>query len=204
MTKLVTVEDFRNRAVLQDIAQLNAIADRVLESVSNHLEAALSTHFAKEEYVEVFWLDQFSRPFPHSQPVLLLGNGFVHPDEAATPFEVRMAEKVSELDAAALVDESEMLLDFEKGRVVLTGYDIEEEREKDLQRYVQVTYTAGFAATNEVFDGVPEWLQEMAVIKGMKLYAEVADSPDFKPDGDLSAFLSSNQRSQKNEVRPLV
>lgn len=204
MSKLVSIEKFRSRAQVQDVSQINALVETVLESTSLHLEALLDTEFAEAAFEDYFVVDPCRRPFPSSPPALLLTNGFVQPAGVDAVFEVRLATTFDGLATATVVDPDGMLVDYEKGRVVLTAYDLEEEQEEQLVQYLSVSYTSGFEAADAVYQGVPSWLQEMALIKAMGLYAEVADSPDFKPNASLDAFVARFGRTKRNEIRALA
>lgn len=159
MTKLVTVERFREKFGIEDIDAVNDIVRQTLESVSLHLESLLPTKLTRQSREEVFWIHPEVIPFNSEYIKLVTSSCFINGN-----VQLISAPSLKDLASNINVSEEPMLVDNDKGTIHLL----------DTDRFmkggaVRVNYDAGLLVKDDgifgtLYADVPNWLEEAAYL----------------------------------------
>jgi len=209
MPKLATVESYRARFGAPDTDSTNEKIAATLEAASVHLSSLLQTGFDAVTHTDIYWVDSEEFPFVDQFVRLRLRNGFV--DSSAT-FEVRTASLVSELSSQDPLDLSDAVVDYEAGLILLT---YEQNSYYQLSNpitdrwFAQVDYTAGFQTQSDAYQGsvyqnVPSWLSEAALLQAYGMMEGVCDPKRGNPVCDsVIRLLEGKIRAYPSALRPI-
>lgn len=185
MTALVSVEDLAGRLKLGDTVPdgIETLLLQILDDTTLVLSELLRTDFDRATRSDIFELDSRRfKPFVGKDPHLRTKQGFI---DSGQTFEIYSALTLQELTTGPTDDLSGVLVDHEKGRVVLGSSNYIGVVDRKLWpqewdgHYVQINYTAGFTESGGVYSGVPSWLQSIALTVAAETY-RVDSSCDAK------------------------
>lgn len=196
-TKLIVdADEVRERMSLADLPEIIEAIDRGLTAAHVAFAGALGSTF--EEIVdtsEVFFLDSSLHPLhPNNQLRLRLKKAFVKPGSVAIRYGLTRGVAM-DVAQSTVIPSTDFIVDTDKGLVYID--DIEQRDGASFSalagtnyndKYVVVTYTAGFGATSGV--NPPEWLRE-AVLAWMP-GALLTKSDDY----DKQKKMADNIREQ--------
>jgi hypothetical protein len=170
MDRLVTVAKVRARLTASDNVKVNALITDVLSAATLHLQDhMLQDDFAVGDHTEVFYLRSGYENAQAGMPTLGLKNGYVNSITSVKYGSVR-----SELNTEGVaVADKNIITDLLKGTVKIDLTDI-----GTGTYFFEVKYNSGFTISNGVFTGVPERLQEVAILQAMNLYRYSNDSDE--------------------------
>ena len=169
MTSLVSLSDVSTRLALGATvpAELSALLLQIMDDTTYVLEQMLGTSFDRTTRADIFYLDsRREKPFVGNNAWLRTKQGFI--DSGAT-FEIRSALTIQELPNPTPDDLSGVQVDYDRGKIILGSSNYIGVVDRKLypqewdEHYVQVDYTAGFTELSGVYNGVPNWLQSIAL-----------------------------------------
>lgn len=170
---LVSGDALLQRMSVQAGPGVMAAAEAALRSITPVLESVLDTVFAFSTRTDIFDVSvRGTRRFSLSQ-------GFVVADE---PIEVRVARPDEVLTAAGqgvVLSPAKYTLDTEKGEVKLLDGAVPG------RLTLSVGYSAGFEEQDQVYEEVPAWLQEAALVLASR---------------SMNAYLLSHRRVDVRDV----
>lgn len=204
--KLVTVVDVRLRKKKLAVSpEIDDALGNAIEAATVFLEGKLNTEFTQATLTHKYRVNLIEKPPTGQFSELFLQLGQVNMSTAPV---VRTANRLADLDTGTLLTLDEqfhveaekgiILLDhtdsirFGEGLRPLSGGFISGLRGLGDNFFVKVTYTAGFSNTGGLFDDVPEWLKEAAVVSTI-IILEQQSVVKKKADGSQST--SQNQTS---------
>lgn len=216
MPSLVTLAQMRNRYAIPDEDSVNLQMAESLNATSAVIERWLETDFDAVTGV----IDQFEMPRGMSTvnkkyPVMRLDYGFV-----TTMTTVLASGLREDLADGTVVDQAKFTnLDSDRGLLTVDmTFPAGSMAVARLYRgqpgwFFQATYDSGFATTGvvgqgEVYQAVPNWLQEMAMVVGKAVYdnSGVCDEEKLSK-GTLGAqirtLLAKKQRNVPFGLRPI-
>jgi hypothetical protein len=194
--KLLSSTEIKENLGLRDITDVDEFVEAAGLNVTLYLEALLRTEFAQGSSVDLFqmWSQDIS-VLGRSYTQLRLTRGFVDSGVAV------VLSTGPDRAALTAVDAAEYDVNYEKG--VITWHKVPSEG-----HWISVAYDSGFVNFNEVYDGVPRWLQ-MAALRFTDAIYERMDEEDRKrqaPDGtppkDVRILLKDRVRENHNALRP--
>lgn len=160
MFPLIPVDKVFARLSVATDPGVEAALTSALEGAYTFLETALSTHFVRNDYVDLFSLDPRSASAYGGLIRLKLNNGFVVPASVA----ISLGDSIfgTSWESATA---GQFLLLAEKGFVDVP--------ESYLGKCLKVSYDAGFdydpGDTATTYAVIPEWLQEAAMAHAIKI-----------------------------------
>jgi hypothetical protein len=166
------------RMALQDIAEVRASVDSVLNAAHVVLQGMLHTTFEPATRTDLFYLQEGL--FPRQMDGLLklrLTQAFVQSDAALTVTMSRESRALLETEPE-VVPSTDYFLDALRGHLMI---DV-----TYLAAWVKVTYTAGFDATHKA----PSWLQEAVLAYLPHMMVQPAGSQD-------AALMNAATEAQK-------
>lgn len=181
VAKFVSVDDFAIRAGLGDVDDLDdsvtAKCQASIEAATTHLVSFIRTEFDENASItDTYYVDIGEFPFLGKFPRFYLSQGFV--TTVVASLVVKNADQLGDLAAAAAISTAFLVLDSSKGALLITGTD--QALSGTLQivsgnRYfLSVAYAAGFTQKSDAFgaiyENVPEWLKEAALIIAKSLF----------------------------------
>ena len=218
MPSLVTIAEMRTRFNLPDEDTVNSLMDQSLLATTLHVEAWLQTDFDQaSNVVEQFLLPK--QPSSHDRlfPSFRLNNGFV-----TTVNSVKASGVRRELSNADPIDQS-LYVSTDTGRGVVSvdmlfpenTYTVINARLTPTSDdwFFQFDYDKGFTTANQiggspVYQGVPDWLKEVAFLTGKSVY-DVGGSCEGEavlqgPKGAMiSTLLAKKMRNLPWTIKPI-
>lgn len=218
VAKLVSVESFTVRAGLGDVDSLDESvttkAQAAVEAATVHLISIVRTEFDQTAQVNQYWVDVGELPFQGDFPKFFLSQGFV--TTAVSAMVVRTATQLSEVAAATALDASFFRLDSAKGTLLITGTDrlpITTLAPVSGDRYfAQIEYTAGYTSVGDAFgtiyENVPDWLAEAAIILAQSIFATGKPCKDDEKNASgcpctIESLVSRYIRFVPSALKPL-
>lgn len=209
---LVEVHEVMRRLALPQIVQARDEALEVLESTTVRMMALLETRgFARGTFQDDFMVGESYRGIPGLFPLRL-----TRPFLTDGPISIRIAANYRNLTNGVEVDQKDVLVQRERGFVSLTDQPISGSR----PYYIRVTYEAGFdtyeeeieegppAMTATIFDGVPDWLQDLAYMSAADLYHRRPEAVERERGGFplpdyYHTLMHQNSRVSSFALRPI-
>jgi hypothetical protein len=216
VAKLVTIDEFKTRfggdQILPDQDGVNERIHASLESTTTLLASELRSAFIEvTDQVDEFF---FSRPFEpskHNFIELLTRQGFI-----IGAVEIRIANTIGDLADQTPIPPELFRINSERGLIHVVGSDTLEiafsRTGLSGDGYLSVTYDAGFETSDDsiglVYDGVPDWLKELAFGFSIQRYNDIAENVA----GDtirlnsthLQSILMNHVRYEPQAIRPML
>lgn len=196
MAKLAKVETVVLRGGFKDIEDLKVVLAAHLDGATTHLQTQVRSRFDRVvDFEDFFYVDSDEEPFitgfrnlrtrtgsirtEAGMVKLYLSRGFVDPNATLT---VERAFELQDFKTAVQVFEiKNNFIDINNERGILTitdsdpaiGLFLEPRIDRE---FIRVTYTAGFTVkkstdlNKELFQAVPDWLEEAAILRTIQLY----------------------------------
>jgi hypothetical protein len=209
---LVEVQEVLRRLSLPDIVQAREEVEEVLQSTTVRMLAMLETRsFALGTFTDDFMVSPSYRGIDGLFP-LRLSRPFV----TDTPVIVRVAKDYKDLSTGDIVDDREIMVQKERGFVSIVDQPVPNHN-RFRSYYVRVQYEAGLTTyletlesggDAEIFDEVPDWLQDLAFMSASDLYHRRPDS-DSSSEGGFPlpdyyhALLTQHSRVSSFALKPL-
>lgn len=217
-TKLVSVEDFAVRAGLGNVDDLaedvTAKAQASIEAATLYIQTILRTEFDEATLADQYYVDTGEFPFVGEFPRLYLTQGFVSTPVASLT--VRSADLLPDLAAATAMATDYLVLDANKGTVLITGTDqlpigalapITGDR-----FFLRIEYTAGFQSEADSYGSIyvdaPEYLREAAIVLAKSIFdmGQPCEPKDVNDKGcpcSVEKFLNRYIRFLPSALKPL-
>ena len=202
MSKLISVDALRERLTANDVAFVNNLIEDVLQATTVILRSLIRVD-SFDSIVggsEVFFLGAGYSDIYGSMPLFRLKNGFVS--------NVVVKLHTTRVDISTdgeLIDTDYLIIDEEAGtvkvdrvfaNVAVLNFDIQ-------NSYFEITYDSGFSVNGQdVYESVPEWLKEMAVLKGMDSY-RVSNDCEAQSGECLQTLLAKYTRVFPLEIEAI-
>lgn len=205
---LISMKTIQETVGARDLADTFGLLRLANTETSTYLSSLLRTSFAQASGVtDYFFIDEnrLGPVMPYFQ--LSLNNGFI--DEDTTPVEVKVAESIPALAAATALDPDFFKVDKNKGLVTIF---IGDENPYPRGYYMSVTYDHGFAAAEDteyqhaityVFEGIPQWLQDVALSYSVEIY-RLQKEWDKQPEKLVKATAPTTKQSLKRYIEVMV
>lgn len=170
---------------LPNVAAIDATIEDAIDAATPFLEGKLNTFFERDSLTLTYRIDMVENPPTGSMNELLLDRGLVEASPVPT---VKTAFRIEDLDSATpLVKDKDFFVKEADGIILLDNFNILRFGEgltiagggllahshsglshgghHHHEFFARITYTAGLAsAAPPVFDAVPVWLNEAAVV----------------------------------------
>lgn len=217
---LTTVLKLLNRINAIDTGDINKLLFQSLSSATTQLRSLIQTKSfdATVGLSEDFFIDPNNKPITSRFLKFRLSNGFV--DETTNSLSLKYGLTEADLSTAVDIDTNFFSLDLEKGLVIFDTFEFVENslsfrtinNSVNFSHYIfRITYDHGFTDSNtkegKVYKGVPDWLEEIALIKGREIYQLTNPKKDKSPKENamnLSILLDEHIRYNPTYLRPII
>ena len=170
MNRLTSIENVRGRLLATDNANVNSLISDVLSATTLHLlDHTKNVSFDAASYTDVFYVQSGYENAQAGMPSLILRNGYV---SSITSVNMSLVRTTMDTDGVD-VNVKYQIVDLEKGIIKIDMYEY-----ADANWYFEVKYDAGFTEVDGDYVGVPDRLQEVAIMQAMNLYRFTNDSEE--------------------------
>lgn len=209
MTSLVDIEDIRSRFELGASDTITTRLTEAANAATIHLISLLRTRFDENSIEDIFWVNSIERPFVGDFPQFYLKQGFV---KAAPAVSVQYATTRALIDSDP-IDIVDFNINYNAGVVSILSYpDAQDIRLRNFtvpdQVFYKISYDAGFATAAQagppaydLFQSVPDWLEEAAKLMVYGIYKGENTSCDKKNAQKVSPYVFSAMQLIERYIR---